>query len=193
MIVFDNAWHARPARQSFFERTLPGWIRRCLPPLSRKVCSLSVLGTSAFPPLRTRRRVVAWSMPGTSKPVASWEGAHTDVTFRWGYPRWRRHQILLTHLGSRSRGRSPAWSGVAWLWWYYCEGMEAALTRAHLHSTFSRGVGGWFFSRDPVASRGNIHSAQWKLRKLLQADVFIISYRPPQVLAICKIPSGNLT
>jgi hypothetical protein len=41
---------------------------------------------------------------------------------------------------------------------------------------------------DPVASRGNIHSAHSvKLRKLLQADVFIISYRPPQVLAICKI------
>jgi hypothetical protein len=140
----------------FFERTLLCWgywqgkihyaIVYCQDGLSRKVCSLSVLGTSAFPPLRTRRRVVAWSMPGTSKPVASWEGAHTDVTFRWGYPWWRRHQILLTHLGSRSRGRSPAWSGVAWLfWWYYCEGMEAALTRAHLHSTFSRGVGGWFF------------------------------------------------
>ena len=74
--------------------------------------------------------------------------------------------VLLRGDGSRTHPCSSAFNVLKGCWWM---------------------VFLWTFWTPWQAVATFIQLIQWKLRKLLQADVFIISYRPPQVLAICKI------
>ena len=100
----------------------------------------------------------------------------TNVTFRWG--------ISLVTTSDSPHGlrtsiqRSVASVGRSALTFLVVrDGSRTVECLAHLHSTVPRGVGGCSFGP---------HDIQRKLRKL-QADVFIVSCRLPQVLAICKI------